>query len=119
MRPCGNESGEVVEPCGVSIGVRGDVEPLRARGIDLRNGFRHASPAGFAAHFEMPDFYRDVSFATEGQRLANSWQDAGAFVTHARSVETAELEGFRGESDQLFSFGVRSGSVFERDRDTH
>src|SRR6266481_6348265 len=111
------ESGEVVEPCRIGVSIRGDVEARSARGIDLGDGFRHASPAGFAANFEMPDFYWDVSFATDAQRFVNGGQDASAFVAHVRGVDAAELGGFRGEGDQLFGLGVGSGSVFESSGD--
>ncbi len=65
----------------------------------------------------VPDFDGDMSFATDAQGLVDGRQDAGAFVAHVRGVDTAELGGFRGESDQLFGFGVGSGSVFESSGD--
>src|SRR6266446_5653589 len=58
-----------------------------------------------------------MSFAADAQGLVDGRQDAGAFVAHVRGVDTAELGGFRGESDQLFGFGVGSGSVFESSGD--
>src|SRR5947207_15478133 len=44
------------------------VESLRPGGVDLRNDFRHVSPAWFAADFQMPDFHGDAGFAADAQR---------------------------------------------------
>src|SRR5690349_8108227 len=112
MRPSGNESGKVVEPCGVSVSVRSDVESLRSGGVDLRNDFRHVSPAWFAANLQMPDFNGDAGFAANAQSLVDGRQNAGAFIAHMRGVNAAEPGCFRGESDQLLGFGVGSGCVF-------
>src|SRR6266704_366566 len=119
MRPGRNKSGKVVEPCGVGVGVRGDIESLRSGGIDLRNDFRHAPPARFAADLQMPDFDRDMGLAADAQGLVEGRQNAGAFVAHVGGVNAAELGSFPRESDQLTRFGVRSRSVFERSRDAN
>ena len=119
MRPSGNKSGKVVEPCGVGVGVRGDIQALCSGGIDLGNHFRHAPPARFAADLQVPDFDGDMAFAADAQGLVDGRQDAGAFVAHVGGVNAAELGGFPGQGDQLFGLGVGSGGIFERSGDPH
>src|SRR5207245_7205349 len=111
--------GKVVEPRGVGVSVRGDVEPLGSRGVNLGNDFRHVPPAWFAANLEMPDFDGNAGFTADAQRLVDSRQNAGAFVAHVSGVNAAEPGSLRGEGDQLVGLGVRGGSVFERSGNAH
>lgn len=117
MRPGRNESGKIVEPCGIGVSVCGDIETLRSGSVYLCNDFRHAPPAWFAADLQVPDFDGDMALAADAQSLVEGRRDAGAFVAQVGGVNAAEFGSFPSEGDQLFGFGVGSGSVFERSRD--
>src|SRR5207244_9580709 len=94
VRPRRNESGEVVEPCGVGVSVRGDVESLRPGGVDFRNDFRHVSPAWFAADFQMPNFHGAACFATDAQCLVYSCQNTGPLIALMLSVKAYDAANF-------------------------
>ena len=117
MRPGRNEGGETVEPCGVGIGVGGDVHALRPGGVDFRHHFRHASPVGFSRNLEVPDFDRNVALAPDAQSFVDRGQNGIALVAHVRGVDAAEFRRLGGQRDQLLGLGVGSGRVLERSRD--
>ena len=114
MGPRRNERGEIVEPCGVSVGVGGDVGAGGAGGCDFRDDFGHASPIIFAGDFDVPDLNGNVGLAADAQGFVNGFEHGVAFVAHVGGINAAEFSALGGESDQFFSFCVGSGSVFER-----
>jgi hypothetical protein len=107
----------IVEPGGVGVGIGGDIGAGGARGVDLGDDFRHASPVVFAGDFDVPDFDGDVGFAADAQGFIDGGEHGVAFVAHVGGIDAAELAAFGGERDQFFRFRVGGGRVFERSGD--
>ncbi len=104
---------KLVEPCGVGVGVGGDVHALRAGGVDFCHDFRHASPVGFSRDFDVPDFDRNVALAPDAQSLVDRGQNGITLIAHVGGVDAAEFRRFGRERDQLFGLRVGSGRVLE------
>ena len=66
----------------------------------------------------MPDFDREVALAPDAQSFVDRGQDGIAFIAHVGGIDAAEFRRLRGQGDQLIGFGVGSGRVLERGRDS-
>ncbi len=66
----------------------------------------------------MPDFDRNVAFASDAQSFVDRRQDAIALVAHVGGIDAAEFRRLRSQRDQLFGLRVGSGRVLERSRDS-
>ena len=119
VRPRRNESGKAIEPCGVSIGIGGDIHARFACRINFGDNFRHAPPIVLARHFDMPDLHRNVCLAADAQRFVDGRQYGIAFIPHVRRVDSPKFRRFTCQRNDLFGLRVRSRGILQRRRNTN
>ena len=96
VRPRRYKGGKGVEPGGVGVGVGADVNARGAGLLNAGHNLRHAAPVRLARGLEVPDFDRNVSFASDARRLIDGFEDRIALAAYVGGVDAAELCGLAG-----------------------
>ena len=117
MSPRRDECRHRIEPCGVGVGVRRDIDAALSRLLDLRHDVRHPAPVGFARGLDVPHLDGNRRFTADANRFVERRHHAVAFRSHVRRVDPAVFRRFRSQRDQFFSGGIGRRRVLERRRD--